>query len=207
ADLHQKMDDPSSVAEQVLRQRIYPKGHPFHRTIKGSIRSVEKLKAADLLSLYKRYYRPDQVVITVAGDIDPEDIEALVEKQFGSWSVPGSSEVFAIPPASVGMGEGKQIVPMRNKSQCDIVLGVTGISITSPDFFSMVVLNQILGEAGSGGRLGARIREEEGLVYDISSAFDASLSEGPFVIKAGAGPQQVDRVITLMREEIEKIRS
>src|SRR5262249_2334321 len=122
ADLHQKMDDPSSVAEQVLRQRIYPKGHPFHRTIKGSIRSVEKLKAADLLSLYKRYYRPDQVVITVAGDIDPEDIEALVEKQFGSWSVPGSSEVFAIPPASVGMGEGKQIVPMRNKSQCDIVL-------------------------------------------------------------------------------------
>jgi len=207
ADVHQEMDDPSSVAEQVLRQRIYPKGHPFHRTIKGSIRSVEKLKTADLLSFYKRYYRPDQLVITVAGDIDAEGIEALVGEYFGGWSVSGSPEAFAIPPASVGIGEGRQIVPMRNKSQCDIVLGVTGISITSPDYFPMLILNQTLGQAGSGGRLGARIREQEGLVYDITSAFDASLSEGPFVIKAGAGPQHVDRVVTLIREEIEKIKS
>jgi zinc protease len=207
ADLHQEMDDPSSVAEQVLRQRIYPKGHPFHRMVKGSIGSVEKLKAADLSSFYKRYYRPDQLVITVAGDIDTEEIEGLAEKEFGSWSVSGSSEAFAIPPASVGIGEGKQIVPMRNKSQCDIVLGVTGISITSPDYLPMLILNHILGGAGSGGRLGERIREQEGLAYDVSSAFDASLSEGPLVIRAGVGPQHVERVITLMREEIEKIRS
>jgi zinc protease len=71
----------------------------------------------------------------------------------------------------------------------------------------MLVLNQILGQAGLGGRLGNRIRDQEGLAYDVSSSFDASLGEGPFVIRAGASPQQVDRVVALMREEIENLKA
>jgi zinc protease len=205
--VREEMDDPAVVAEQVLRERIYPRGHPFGRKIKGSPQTLEKIKAADLLAFHKRFYRPDQLIITIAGDIDPEEIASQAEKHFGSWSMTGSVEAFAIPPAPAGSGEGKQVVTMRAKSQCDIVLGVPGISIRSPDYFPLLILNRILGQAGLGGRLGMRIREQEGLAYDVSSSFDASLAEGLFVVRAGAAPEHVDRVITLMKEEIDKVRT
>jgi zinc protease len=207
SELREESEDPATVAEQVLRERIYPRGHPFRRMANGSARTVEKLKPADLLSFYKRTYRPDEFTIIVAGDVDPEEVFALVGKHFDKWAVTGEPEAFSIAPVSIGLGEGNQIVPLRNKSQCDIVLGIPGISIRSPDYYPMLVLNQILGQAGLGGRLGNRIRDQEGLAYDVSASFDASLSEGPFMIRAGASPQQVDRVVTLMREEIEKMKS
>jgi zinc protease len=145
-------------------------------------------------------------MIVVAGDVDPEEVFTQVGKHFGKWAATGDPEAFAIPPVSGGLGEGKQIVPLRNRSQCDIVLGIPGISIRSPDYYPMLVLNQILGQAGLGGRLGGRIRDQDGLAYDVSSSFDASLGEGPFVIRAGAGSQQVDRVVAAMKEEIEKMK-
>jgi zinc protease len=207
SELHEEKEDTAAVADQVLRERIYPQGHPFRRKVNGSVESVEKLKLADLFSFYKHNYRPDQFVIVVAGDIEPEEVFTLVEKNFGTWTAAGSPETFAIPPVSIGLGEGEQIVSLRNKSQCDIVLGIPGISISSPDYHPMLVLNQILGQAGLGGRLGSRIRDQEGLAYDVSSSFDASLGEGPFVIRAGANPQQVDRVVALMKEEIENLKA
>lgn len=206
SELREQSEDPAAVADQVLRERIYPQGHPFRRKANGSAKTVEKLKPADLLSFYRRTYRPDEFTIIVAGDVDPEEVFTLVGKHFGKWAATGDPEAFAIPPVSIGLGEGKQIVPLRNKSQCDIVLGIPGISIRSPDYYPMLLLNQILGQAGLGGRLGGRIRDQEGLAYDVSSSFDASLGEGPFIIRAGAGSQQVDRVIALMKEEIEKMK-
>ncbi len=203
----EEMDDPGARAEQVLRERIYPQGHPFGRKIKGSTQAVERIKAADLLAFYKRFYRPDQLVITIAGDIDPEEISSQVERHFGNWTVTGTAESFAIASAAVAPGESKEVVTMRDKSQCEIALGVPGISIHSPDYFPVLILNRILGQAGLGGRLGTRIREQEGLAYDVSSSFDASLAEGPFVIRAGVAPEHVDRVIALMKEEIKKIRT
>jgi zinc protease len=207
SELGEQSEDPAAVADQVLRERIYPQGHPFRRKANGSAKTVEKLKPADLLSFYRRTYRPDEFTIVVAGDIEPEEVFILVGKHFGKWTAAGSPEVFAIPPVSIGLGEGKQIVPLRNKSQCDIVLGIPGISIRSPDYYPMLVLNQILGQTGLGGRLGSRIRDQEGLAYDVSSSFDGSLGEGPFVIRAGAGSQQVDRVVALIKEEIENLKA
>jgi zinc protease len=206
-ELREQSEDPAAVADQVLRERIYPQGHPFRRKANGSAKTVEKFQPADLLSFYRRTYRPDGFTIVVAGDVDPEEVFTQVEKHFGKWAATGDPEAFAIPSVSIGLGEGKQIVPLRNKSQCDIVLGITGISIRSPDYYPMLVLNQILGQAGLGGRLGSRIRDQEGLAYDVSASFDASLGEGPFVIRAGTGPQQVDRVVALMKDEIEKMRA
>jgi len=207
SELREQSEDTAAVADQVLRERIYPQGHPFRRQVYGSAKTVEKLKQTDLLSFYKRTYRPDEFIIVVAGDVDPEEVFTLVGKHFGEWAATGAPEPFAIPTAAIGLGEGRQIVPLRNKSQCDIVLGIPGISISSPDYHPMLVLNQILGQSGLGGRLGSRIRDQEGLAYDVSASFDASLGEGPFVIRAGTSPQQVDRVVALIKEELEKMKA
>src|SRR5439155_17437031 len=57
-ELRQESDDTQLVADQVLRERIYPPGHPFRRKVEGTVKSVERLKSQDLISFYMRYYRP-----------------------------------------------------------------------------------------------------------------------------------------------------
>ena len=206
-ELRQEADDTELVADQILRERIYPPGHPFRRKVEGTVKAVEGLKSQDLLSFYRRYYRPDQLIVCVAGDIKPEAVFQLVEKSFGGWSVQGTPESFSIPAVSPGLGMGEQVVTMKNKSQCDIAFGFPGISIHSPNYYPMLILNQIFGQAGLGGRVGDRIRDEEGLAYYAYSSFDASLCEGPFVIRAGVNPERVDRAVTVMKEEIEKLKA
>ena len=206
-ELRQEADDTQLVADQILRERIYPPGHPFRRKVEGTVKSVERLKSQDLLSFYMRYYRPDHLTVCVAGDIKPEAVFQLVEKSFGSWSAKGAPDSFSLPSVAPGLGGGEQVVTMKNKSQCDIAFGFPSISIRSPSYYPMLVLNQIFGQAGLGGRLGDRIRDQEGLAYYAYSSFDASLCEGPFVIRAGVNPERVDRTVTVMKEEIEKLKA
>ncbi len=205
-ELREDSDNPELVADQVLRQRIYPVGHPFRRSAEGTVETVERLKPQDLLAFYKRFYRPDQLVITVSGDIVPDEIFQVVEKNFAKWSAQGAPEPFTVAAASPGLGAGLQVVTMANKSQCEIAFGLPGISIRHPDYYPMLVLNHILGQAGLGGRLGRRIREQEGLAYYANSSFDANLSEGPFVIRTNVSPEQVQRAVALIKEEIQQVR-
>jgi zinc protease len=205
--LREEMDDTALVVDQVLRERIYPQGHPFRRKVDGTVKSVEKLKQQDLLAFYRRYYQPDQIIVTVAGDTNPDEMFELAEKFFGSWTLRGPSEALAIPAVSPGLGVGEQVVRMKSKSQCDIGFGIPGISIRSPDYYPLLILNYILGQSGLGGRLGSKIRDEEGLAYEVSSSFDANLGEGPFVIRAGVSPEQVDRTLSLIKEEVQKMRT
>ena len=73
-ELREEADDTRLVADRVLRERIYPPGHPFRRQVKGDLHSVEKLKSSDLAGFHKRYYRPDQGIVSVVGDIKPEEV-------------------------------------------------------------------------------------------------------------------------------------
>jgi zinc protease len=111
-----------------------------------------------------------------------------------------------IPAVAPGLGTGRQIVSLENKSQCAILLGFPGISMANPDYYAMLILNHVLGQAGLGGRIGNRVRDQEGLAYYANSTFEASLAEGPFAVHAGVNPKNVDRAIALILEEIERIK-
>jgi zinc protease len=206
-ELGEESDDAHLIAEQALRERIYPQGHPFRRNIKGSSKTLEKLKMQDLTSFHKRYYRPDQLIIVVAGDIRTEEVFQWIDKGFAKWTAQGVAEAFSMPAAFPGLGTGEQVVRMNHKSQCEILFGLPGISRHDPDYYPLLILNQILGQSELGGRLGARFRDQEGLACYLSSSFEASLSGGPLVIRAVVNPDRVDPVFSLMKEEIQKIKS
>lgn len=207
SSLREEMDNPAVVAEAALRERIYPLGHPFRQKVKGTITAVESLTAADLISFHGRFYRPDQLIIIVAGNLKPEEVFQKMDSLIGNWKAEGAAESFYLPAAQPGLGAGSQLVPMAAKSQCEIVFGRTGISIHHPDYYAMMILNYIMGEAGLGGRIGSRVRDQEGLAYHVSSTLEASLAEGPWAISLGVAPENVDRAMDLVREEIGKIKS
>jgi zinc protease len=98
------------------------------------------------------------------------------------------------------------VVTMDNKSQCQILYGFPGVPVYHSDYHAFLILNYILGQAGMGGKIGARLREEKGLAGSVSSFLDASLAAGPFAIQLGVSPQNVDRAVALIQDEIARIK-
>lgn len=205
SELRERAENARWVAEQGLRERIYPPEHPFRRMVPGTPASVERIRAADVVNFYKRYYRPDQFVLSIAGDVQPNAVFDFVEKNFGRWTASGNPEPFAIAAAGAGLGAGDHWIELKGAPLCEIALGVPGISVRHPDYYPLLILNHIFGQAGFGGRLASRLRDGEGLAVSVHSQFDASVAEGPFVIRAAVDPSATARAIELMREEAGRI--
>jgi zinc protease len=93
---------------------------------------------------------------------------------------------------------------MMNKAQVDIAYGFTSLRRSDPEYYAYWLMNNILGQYAIGGRLGDRIREREGMAYYVLSALDANVIPGPLTIRAGVSPDNVDRAMASIDEELEK---
>jgi len=97
------------------------------------------------------------------------------------------------------------MVPMADKVQADIMLGVSGVPRNHPDFYALRVANCILGQFGMMGRLGARVREEQGLAYYAYSSLAADAVGGVWTAAAGVNPRDVESAIASMQDEFTRI--
>ena len=206
-ELREEADDTQRLAELTLRSRIYPPQHPFGRGVRGTIRTVQSLKASDLSAFYKRYYRPDAVGITIAGAVNPNSVTQMVEEQFSKWAVPGPREAFSVPPASPGLGKGQYVIARSLEPYCHVALGFPCISRTNADYYTLLLIDQILGEAQSPGRLSLKLVERDGLADQAYTAMDASISEGPWYIYIKTVANHVDPALEEVREEIHRMQS
>jgi zinc protease len=94
---------------------------------------------------------------------------------------------------------------MPHKSQTEIMMGSLAVPRLDPDFEPLNLLNAILGELGFMGRLGARVRDKEGLAYSCTSFLNAGLQAGNWTAMAGVNPKNVEKAKKLMEEEIKRI--
>ena len=94
---------------------------------------------------------------------------------------------------------------MMNKAQADIAYGFTTIDRLHPQYYAYSVMNNILGQYAMGGRLGERIREQEGMAYYTFSSLDASFAPGPLTVRAGVSPANVDRAVASIDAELLKM--
>ena len=96
-------------------------------------------------------------------------------------------------------------MPMMNKAQADVAYGLATVTRRDPDYYAVTLMNNVLGQYGLGGRLGDSIRERQGMAYYAFSSFDGNVAEGPLVIRAGVAPENVDRTIASIDEEVRAI--
>jgi len=130
------------AAEQVLRQRLYPAGHPLQTMALGAAGSVEQLRLADARDFYQRYYRPQHLIVSIAGDISPEEALTAGENAFGSWKGEAS-------PASISatrmMPSQKTVASVAKTRRGALVLaGHASPSAVQSDYYPFLILNQIL---------------------------------------------------------------
>lgn len=204
--LQEREQSTRSVSYRRFNEMIYG-DHPYALPSSGYIETIGEISRDDVVSFHSEYYRPNQAIIVVSGDIEPEGIVSLLESHFGGWKSgkeppPPADTIPAVTGAS---GIHRKSFSMPGKVQSDIVIGCLAIPRDHPDYHAVQVANNILGQFGMMGRLGENVRERQGLAYYSYSALDADIGVGPWVAFAGVNPQNVDQAVDSILNEFERL--
>jgi zinc protease len=142
-------------------------------------------------------------VVTV-GDVDEQEAQSIVERVFGDWKVPSPAgrPVSRLQPADKRR---RVNIAMMNKAQADIAYGFTTLTRSDPEYYACWLMNHAFGQYSMSGRLGDSIRERQGMAYYAYSSLDASIMEGPLLIRAGVSASNIDRAVASIDEEIRKL--
>jgi zinc protease len=208
-------DDTRQVAMDGLRQLVYAPEHPYSWHLIGTEETTGRHHRDDLVAFHARYFRPNASALVVVGAVDPDQVRMAAERYFSSWPAdtdegPGqASGVIAalpeIPDASPPPRTVREVSIMPGKVQADIALGHPGLRRADADYYAVAIMNMILGRFAMGGRLGHSVREEQGMAYYTFSTFDASFGPGPFVVRAGVHPDNVEAAIDSIIVELQRI--
>lgn len=198
--------DTSYRANLAFIESLYTAEHPYGRPLMGQAESISNLSAEDLRALYRRHLHPQNAIFALVGSLDPDAVIARFEAALGTWrpeSTPPPSDrpVVALPAARI-----TRTIDIPARPQLDLVFGVLSMQRHSADYYAGVVANVILGELGMMGRLGASIRDELGLVYDIGSDLYANRAQRPWIVSAGVAPESLEETIAGIEAEIGKMR-
>jgi zinc protease len=177
--------------------RDAPYGHP----LSGTPESVPRIKRDDIVKLHDTYYRPDNAILVIGGDVAPQDGFALAQKYFGDWVKPPDQRKMTdvIQPFEAG-NRRVLVIDKPDAGQTVVLLARTGINRTSPDYFRGIVANAIL--SGYSGRLNWEIRVKRGLSYGASSSFDMRRWSGQFTAAVQTKNESGAEVATLTLSEV-----
>jgi predicted Zn-dependent peptidase len=192
-------DAPDDYAHDLITLQHWP-DHPLGRPVSGSYDSVTRLTLDDVHAFKQRWYRPQNMVVSVAGNFDEAAVANQISEGFGDMP-PGETETRPGPPAFRG---GIQHVP-RDIAQSHVCIGFPGVPATAEERYSFELMSNTLG-GGSTSRLFDRVREQEGLAYAIYSFQSAYLAAGVFGLYAGVAPQNIARTLEITSEELRRLR-
>jgi len=200
-------DDTYRIASRLVREMIYPEGHPYHHRVQGGQNSIEQINQKLLVDFHQTLYRPDQLVLVIVGNIDTQQTIQKIEQVFGDWSLQIESEISShIPTINLELAQ-KKVKSMMDKSQTDIILGHKGVARSNPEYEALNLMNRVLGGSAGIGRLFSRIRDVQGLAYSVWSTFTPASGEGMFLVGAGVEPNNIDQAINSIRHEIKLIKN
>jgi predicted Zn-dependent peptidase len=199
-EIRSYLDDPVEHAHILFARALFGDG-PLGREICGDETAVRELPSPTIRSFWARAYRPGNVVVSVAGDIDHAIAVELAAAAFGT----GDGRLPPPAPAP-GLPAGPPyLLAERDTTQAQLVVGVPALRRDHPDSWVLLVLNTILGD-GMSSRLFLRVREEQALAYDIGSGVVDLADAGAIEISAGVDPEALEPALTAILAELGRLR-
>jgi len=192
-------DDPGQFVFNLFDRAFYG-DTPLGWEIAGDEDSVRGLTDDDIRGFWSQAYRPANLVVSVAGDLEHGDVVEMVERNFGVGNgvVPGFVEAPRAPLDRIS-------VEHRDLAQAHLCLGLPALPRDHPDQWALEMLNTVLGE-GSSSRLFQEVREEAGLAYDVHSFQTDYADTGSLQIYAGVDPHDIDETIGAILDELRRLR-
>jgi zinc protease len=193
---------PQFLAAERFQRAVYGE-HPAGMIV-PPVESIKRITSADLAGFHSTYYRPNNALLTVVGDITLKALMPKVEKAFGSWQkaeVPQTNIPVAPAPAVMKI----QLIDRPGSVQTALQLGNLGIERTSEDYFAVLVMNQILG-GGPAARLFLNLREKNGYTYGAYSNFGGSKFRGTVVSSSEVRTDVTEGAMKEFMYELKRIR-
>jgi predicted Zn-dependent peptidase len=189
-------DEPADLAAEQWQSSLFP-AHALGRDTLGTASTVAALGAPEIRRFFEHHYRPDNMVVSVAGDCTHEAVAADLERRFAGR--PGGSE----PPRQAPGDDTRSLqVVRRPTEQAHLVYGVRSVSRFDERRWALAVLNHVLG-GGLSSRLFRKVREERGLAYSVWSERAAYQDAGSLAVVVGTAPENVDEVLRIVTGELE----
>lgn len=197
-------DDPDDVVHNLLAEQAWGNS-PLGRPIAGTTESISALSTEQVRRFYRRHYRPDNMVVAVAGNIDHAAVVRLVRRSFGRQGFLEGDASPSVPRAgAVRRVKAGARTTTRPLEQVNLVLGVGGLTRGDSRRFALGVLNTILG-GGTSSRLFQEVRERRGLAYSVYSFSSHHLDSGLVGVAAGCLPGKLDSLLATIRGELAQL--
>ncbi len=192
------LQQPSTVARYAMARRLF--GDGAYGKI-PSPRSIGALTREDAAGFHGKWWRPDNAILVITGDITPDAGFALAQEALGAWKKP--AEALPAPAAAVAAVAAKQplVIDIPKIGQAAVLMGHVGPSRSTDDYFATLVANDVLG-GGYSARLNEEIRIKRGLSYGASSRIAARKQGAPIIAAAQTRNDAVPQVVELMSAEL-----
>jgi zinc protease len=202
-DIRSQQEQPFALAFDQLRRAMY-KEHPYSLSALGDESTMSSITREDLVEFHQTYFRPDNIVISIAGRITPSDAIAQLEEVFGDWQT--TAEVLPklyIPSPSV---EPQKLLKPQQTQQSIVMLGYLATEVNSPDYAALKLLSTYLGN-GLSSRLFVELREKRGLAYEVSAFYPTRLYSASFIVYMGTAPENTSIALSGLRNEVDLLHN
>ena len=201
ASIQQQEDELGRLVFKLFRKTLYEK-HPYRMDTLGTLDSIRRLTQKDLKEYYQRMVIPENMVLTVVGDVDKKQVVSAVKKGFGDLKKesPRVPIISQEPP----LRKKRQAEIVKMKEQAHFVLGFLGVSYHHPDSYALTVLDAVL--SGQGGRLFRELRDKESLAYALDFMAHPNLDPGLIGVYMGTHPDKLKAAIEAVLRELKKVK-
>jgi len=184
-DIRSQKEQPFTLAFEQMRQAMY-QNHPYAMSLLGDESTMSRITRQDLVQYHQTYFRPDNLVVSIAGRITLTEAVALVEQVFGDWQVP-TQALPCLHLPEIPVNPQHRLKPLQTQ-QSIVMLGYLGAAVSSPDYAPLKLLSTYLGN-GLSSRLFVELREKRGLAYEVSAFYPTRLYPASFVVYMGTAPE------------------
>ncbi len=199
------MSNPGQLANMVAARAVFGEGMYGHPS-SGTTASLKAISVADLKALHTRWYRPDNAVLVLAGDIDAKNAFAIVEKAFGQWKKPSSGLPDPANKQAKSQAAALTVIDQPGAGQAGVVAARIAIPRKADDYYAGLVANAVLGGSYS-ARLNEEIRVKRGLSYGAHSSLLAMRDGGWLGASAQTKNPSAVEVVRLLREQVASLAS
>ena len=199
-EIRMVQDDPEDLVQE-LHTKVVMGRHPLSRPILGRESTINRISRQNLLEYIDSHYRPEEIVVAIAGNFDHHQLEKTMARTFGEYRKSSSSiPRKRWPPELLGGAMMKQ----KPLEQVHLCVGFESVAAGHKDRYAVYALNSVLGGSVS-SRLFQEIREKRGLSYSIYSFLSGYSDSGTITVYAGIRAREVERVLDLVHREIRKL--
>jgi zinc protease len=194
-------EQPYAIALEQLRRVMYQQ-HPYAQSGLGTAETVANIDQSDLELYHQTYFRPDNLVISVAGRITHSEVLDLIQHQFGTWQNPSQPlPRLVLDPLQV---DGQTVATSQPTHQSIVMLAYLAPAVEESDYAAIKLLSSYLGN-GLSSRLFVELREKRGLAYEVSAFYPTRLSTSQFVTYMGTAPNNTQIALEGLHAEVDRL--